>query len=183
MLLFLDMETTGLNPQLDDPLEIGMTLTNDDLVILTSVSYLIRPLWWPGVTPVGLERLARRVPEIVFDMHTKSGLFADVDKFGLPLKAVEHAAVRWLTERNATGLPTAGSSVHFDRSFTKQWMPTLDETLHYRCIDVSTLKELARSWKPGVMLERRVSAEHRVMADIADSITELAHYKKGLLAV
>ena len=181
MFLFLDIETTGLDPASDYMLELGMVLTTDKFVVIDQFSRVICPEVWSVWSRQGLVSLKNYLPAVVFDMHKKSGLLSEVS-FGIHPRQAEEEAIDWLELALAKDQPVAGSSVHFDRSFIKAQMPTLDSKFHYRNIDVSTLKELAKRWAPEVHDSRPLAqAKHRALPDIHDTIQELVHYQKRFI--
>lgn len=180
MLVWVDIETSGLDPNRDYILELGIVITDDNLVTLTKqdngsdltavFSGLVRPDCRPAV-------LHDSMNEFVRDMHDANGLWAELESGrGDAATFVEQAAIDFLTSFDALGQPMAGSSVHFDRSFIAVDMPELHRAFGYRNIDVSTLKELAARWggKPCPKAE----AEHRAVSDIRATINELDWYRK-----
>ncbi|GAA1803698.1 oligoribonuclease [Nesterenkonia flava] len=172
-MVWIDCEMTGLLPEKDVLLEVAALVTDADLTILgEGVSVVIRP-------PEGaVEKMA----PIVQKMHTDSGLLAELDQ-GISLKEAEDRVLDYVTSwvPEARVAPLAGNSVHADKMFLRVGMPRLTEHLHYRLIDVSTLKELARRWNPQALESApRKTGNHRALGDIRDSIEELRHYRKAL---
>lgn len=173
MMPWVDIETTGLDADWDDMLEIGLAITTDDLVLVFKTSFVIKQL-----SP-------RVMPELVLNMHTKNGLLADVP-FGVTMAAAEAELVevmeRFFHGGGIAPAPMCGSSVHFDRAFLKRVMPRLEACFHYRNIDTSTVKELVERWPvPAGNAKRPVPLKlHRVDPDLTDSIAEMRFYKELL---
>ncbi|WP_460689407.1 oligoribonuclease [Nesterenkonia suensis] len=170
-MVWIDCEMTGLDPDTHVLVEVAALVTDSELNILgDGVDVVIRP-------PEGsLEQMA----EVVRRMHTNSGLLEELDA-GVSLEQAERRVLdyvrSWIPEAGVA--PLAGNSVHADKAFLRLGMPKLIGHLHYRIIDVSTIKELAGRWYP----EARSSApaktgNHRALGDIRDSIEELKHYRE-----
>lgn len=173
-LVWIDCEMTGLNPDTEVLIEVAALVTDQDLNVLgEGVDVVIRP---------DAEALAS-MSTFVRDMHTSSGLLAELDD-GLSLEAAEQKVLEyvkaWVPESGVA--PLAGNSVHADKAFLRLGMPALTKHLHYRLIDVSTLKELARRWHPQVLASApEKTGNHRALGDIQDSIAELRHYREHML--
>ncbi|WP_120004937.1 oligoribonuclease [Nesterenkonia muleiensis] len=173
-MVWIDCEMTGLNPEQDVLIEVAAVVTDADLNVLDDgVDAVIRP---------DLEALAG-MEKVVREMHTASGLLAELED-GIALESAEKKVLEyvkaWVPEAGVA--PLAGNSVHADKAFLRLGMPALTEHLHYRIIDVSTLKELARRWSPEVLAAApKKTGNHRAMGDILDSIAELKHYRKQML--
>lgn len=174
-MVWIDCEMTGLNPDSDVLLEVAALVTDAELNILgDGVDVVIRP------EPEAL----RQMGSFVTDMHRSSGLLDELDG-GVELAEAQDRVLEyvraWVPEAGAA--PLAGNSVHADRAFLRVGMPALVRHLHYRLIDVSTLKELARRWRPEALESApRKTGNHRALGDIRDSIEELRHYRRTLLA-
>jgi oligoribonuclease len=175
MMAWVDCETTGLDAHKDLLLEVGIIITDDFLNVLDRKSYSL------------YHAAARdRAGGYVQEMHDVSGLWSDCKTKGVAVAAAELWLLEWLTgyvEPDAA--PMCGSTVHFDRAFLKVNMPKLEDHFHYRNIDVSTVKELARIWNK-VAFDLRPDDEikfHRVIPDIEASIAELHHYKRKFLVL
>ena len=164
---------TGLDLVNDALVEIAVLVTDSDLnVIGDGIDVVIR------TTP---EKLAG-MNEYVTQMHTTSGLITEIPN-GLTASAAEDAILAYLesTGTVAGKSPLAGNSVSVDRNFIARDMPRLSEYLHYRTIDVSSVKELARRWYPKVYFAAPAkTGNHRALGDIQDSIAELAYYRSTL---
>lgn len=172
-MVWIDCEMTGLIPEKDVLIEVAALVTDSDLNVLgEGVDVVIRP------EPEALEGMEK----IVREMHTKSGLLAELED-GIALEAAEKKVLEYVKEwvPEAGVAPLAGNTVHADKAFLRVGMPTLHGHLHYRIVDVSTLKELARRWHPDVKDSAPAkTGNHRALGDIKDSIEELRHYRREL---
>lgn len=173
-MVWIDCEMTGLDPDSDALIEVAALVTDSQLNILgDGVDVVIRP---PA-------QALQRMGSFVERMHRSSGLLEELDA-GLEMSEAEARVLdyvrAWVPEAGAA--PLAGNSVHADRAFLRRDMPALTGHLHYRLIDVSTLKELARRWRPeAVETAPKKTGNHRAMGDIRDSIAELRHYRESML--
>lgn len=173
MLAWIDLETTGLDPAVDVILEIAVIVTDDDLNIVAEGPVLI--------VHHDDETLAR-MDDFAAAMHTRSGLIADVKASDLSLAAAGEAVAAFLRTHlpHPAETPLCGSTISFDRGFLARWLPDIDTMLHYRSIDVSTVKELARRWAPAVKDSAPAKRKaHRALDDITESIDELRHYRNS----
>ncbi len=165
---------TGLDLEKDVLVEIAVLVTDSDLnVIGDGIDLVI------AATP---EQLAG-MNEFVTQMHTNSGLITEIPN-GIALAEAEDLIIKYLESASTVAgkSPLAGNSVSVDRSFIARDMPRLNDYLHYRTIDVSSVKELARRWNPKVYFNSPVkTGNHRALGDIQDSIAELAHYRANFL--
>ncbi|GAB3239024.1 oligoribonuclease [Kineococcus gypseus] len=172
-IVWVDCEMTGLDLERDALVEVAVLVTDADLNVLgDGVDVVVKP---PQGAVEGMER-------VVVDMHTSSGLLAELPA-GRTLAEAEEIVLeyvrRWVPEPRRA--PLAGSSVHTDRAFLARDMPELTAHLHYRLIDVSSVKELARRWFPRVYFHTpRKHGGHRALADIRESIQELKYYREVL---
>jgi oligoribonuclease len=173
-LIWIDCEMTGLNLEKDVLVEIAVLVTDSELnVIGEGIDLVI------AATP---EQLAG-MNEFVTQMHTNSGLITEIPT-GISVSAAEDAIIKYLESAStiAGKSPLAGNSVSVDRSFIARDMPRLNDYLHYRTIDVSSVKELARRWNAKVYFNSPAkTGNHRALGDIQDSIAELAHYRSNFL--
>jgi len=170
-LIWIDCEMTGLSLEKDVLVEIAVLVTDSDLnVIGEGVDVVIK---------ASAEQLAG-MNEFVTQMHTTSGLIAQIPS-GISVQEAEAKVITYL-ESAATQpgkSPLAGNSVSVDRSFIARDMPLLNEYLHYRTIDVSSIKELTRRWFPKAYFAAPAkTGNHRALGDIQDSIAELAYYRQ-----
>ncbi|MEN9660353.1 MAG: hypothetical protein RLZZ443_282 [Actinomycetota bacterium] len=170
-LVWIDCEMTGLNPEVDCLVEVAVVITNSELEVLDAgLEVVIKP------TPEGLANMN----DFVRDMHTKSGLIEQFDS-GLDLEEAERIVLEYVQRfvPDARTAPLAGNSIGTDRMFLNRYMPNLDQHLHYRNIDVSSIKELSRRWFPRVYFNLpKKAGDHRALADILESIEELRYYRK-----
>ena len=170
-LVWIDCEMTGLNTEVDCLVEVAVVITNSELEVLDAgLEVVIKP------TPEGLANMN----DFVRDMHTKSGLIEQFDS-GLDLEEAERIVLEYVQRfvPDARTAPLAGNSIGTDRMFLNRYMPKLDQHLHYRNIDVSSIKELSRRWFPRVYFNLpKKAGDHRALADILESIEELRYYRK-----
>jgi oligoribonuclease len=173
-LVWIDLEMTGLDPTRDEIVEIAAIVTDGELTELDAgISFVVRP--------VDLGLLDTMDP-VVVAMHTESGLLADIPA-GVPLGEAGQAVLAYVRDHvpDARKAPLAGSSVYVDRGFLARYLPELDAHLHYRLVDVSTVKELARRWYPRAYFNAPAkTGGHRALADIRESIAELRYYRDTL---
>jgi len=162
---------TGLNPEIDCLVEIAVVITNSELELLDDgIDIIIKP------TAEGLANMN----DFVRDMHTSSGLIEELDN-GLSLEDAEQIVLEYVKRfvPDARTAPLAGNTIGTDRMFLNRYMPNLDNHLHYRNIDVSSIKELSRRWYPRVYFNMpKKDGGHRALADIKESIKELQYYRK-----
>jgi oligoribonuclease len=172
-LVWIDCEMTGLDLTRDALVEIAAVVTDSELNVLgEGVDVVIRP---PEDSLVDMVA-------VVVDMHTASGLLEELPN-GTTLADAEAQVLAYIREHvpEPRKAPLAGSSVYTDRGFIARDMPALDEHLHYRLVDVSTIKELARRWYPRAYFASPAkNGGHRALADILDSIEELRYYREAL---
>ena len=172
-IVWIDCEMTGLNLTSDALIEVAALVTDSQLTVLgDGVDVVIRP-------PEGV---LEHMEDIVRNMHTSSGLLDELDA-GITLQAAEDAVMEyvrhWVPESRKA--PLAGNSVGTDRGFLARDMPTLENHLHYRIVDVSSIKELARRWYPRIYFASpSKNGGHRALADIQESIEELKYYREVL---
>jgi oligoribonuclease len=173
-LVWIDCEMTGLDLVNDALIEIAVLVTDGDLNILGE-----------GVDVVihADESALAAMPDVVREMHAKSGLTEEVRASKVTLREAEEQALAYIRQHvpEAGVAPLAGNSIATDRGFLGRDMPELDAHLHYRMIDVSSLKELARRWFPRVFYAKpEKGLAHRALADIIESIRELEYYRNTL---
>jgi oligoribonuclease len=170
-LVWIDMEMSGLDPSTCRILEIATIITNAELEILAEGPDLV--VHQPGEVLDAMDEWCTR-------HHGESGLTAQVRASTVSEAEAERRTLEFLEQWAQKGTsPLCGNSVHQDRRFISQYMPRLDAFLHYRLVDVSTLKELARRWYP----ERKAPTKretHRALDDIRESIAELRFYRGAL---
>ncbi len=173
-LVWIDLEMTGLDPRRDAVLEIATLVTDAELDLIAEGPSLV--IHQPDET---LERMN----SIVREMHDRNGLTEKVRESKLSLEDAEARTIRFLQQHcEPRKAPLCGNTIWMDRAFLLQHMPRIHEYLHYRVIDVSSLKELARRWDPSVLATLPAKPEtHRALDDIRASIDELRHYRKNLI--
>jgi oligoribonuclease len=169
--VWCDLEMTGLDPKTCVILEIGVVITGPDLVPIAEIEHAI---WQPE------EDLARMEP-FVRDMHTKNGLLERVKASRVSLREAERNVFALVQKHVGfrEGI-LAGNSIHVDRRFLLAYMPLLEEYLHYRQLDVSSLKVLSRAWYPNGPDFKKDTKDHTAIADLRASLEELAFYKQHL---
>jgi oligoribonuclease len=170
-IVWIDCEMTGLDYKNDLLVEIACIITDADLNEIDE--------GFQVVINVPAEKLESMDP-VVVTMHTESGLLPEVAN-GISLEAAEEALFEYISARvpEASKSPLAGSSVHVDRIFLQRDMPRVDSYLHYRIIDVSSIKELVRRWYPKMYFASPTkTGNHRALGDIKDSIVELRYYRE-----
>lgn len=174
-LVWLDCEMTGLNPDSDRLIEIAVVVTSPDLQ--TRVE-------GPVFAIHQSDEVLGRMDAWNKGTHGRSGLIDRVKASTVTEAEAEAALLAFLKTYVAKGVaPMCGNSIGQDRRFLVRYMPKLESFFHYRNIDVSTLKELARRWKPTAYSSFKKAQKHTALADVHESIDELAHYRKELLSV
>jgi oligoribonuclease len=172
-LVWIDCEMTGLSLESDLLVEIAVLVTDGDLNLIgEGVDVVIH---------ADAENLAG-MNEFVTSMHTNSGLITEIPN-GISVTAAEEAILAYLQSAGVQPgkSPLAGNSVSVDRNFIARDMPRLSEYLHYRTVDVSSIKELARRWHPRIYFNApSKSGKHRALGDIKDSINELKYYREAI---
>ncbi len=167
----MDLEMTGLDPDRHVIVEIATLITDDDLTIVAEGPNLII------ATP---ESALEGMDEVVVAMHTRSGLLDAIRTAATSHDEARDATLAFLQEYcgEARTMPLCGNSIGTDRRFLARYMPEIDEYLHYRSVDVSTVKELARRWYPDAVKNApRKAGGHRAMDDIKESVSELQYYR------
>lgn len=173
-LVWIDCEMTGLNVDVDEICEIAVFVTDFELNLLDEegLDVVIKPS----------QEALDNMNEFVTNMHTTSGLIEELPH-GVAMAEAEQQVLDYIkrfvpAERQA---PLAGNTIGTDRMFINRQMPALDEYLHYRNIDVSTLKELSRRWYPRIYFNApEKNGGHRATADILESIRELRYYREAM---
>ena len=174
-LIWLDCEMTGLDLGDDLLIEVAALVTDSELNVLgDGVDVVI------GATAEQLERM----PPVVKDMHASSGLTQEVLASTVTLRDAEEQVLAYVREwvPEARKAPLCGNSIGTDRGFLTRDMAELDAHLHYRMVDVSSIKELARRWYPRVYFNApKKGGGHRALADILESVQELRYYRAAIL--
>jgi oligoribonuclease len=174
MLAWIDLEMTGLDPALHTIVEIAVLITDDDLHITDEGPDL--------VVHASPEQLAG-MDEFVTAMHTRSGLLPDIVASTLTLEEAGARTLEFLKLHipEARTVPLAGNSIGTDRRFLATQLPEVEDYLHYRSVDVSTIKELCRRWYPDIYKGAPEKKRgHRALQDIRESVDELAYYRATL---
>ena len=172
--MWIDCEMTGLDLGSDLLIEVAALVTDSDLNVLgEGVDIVI------GASAEQLERM----PPVVREMHASSGLTDEVLASTVTLQEAEQAVLAYVREwvPEPRKAPLCGNSIATDRGFLSRDMPVLDDWLHYRMVDVSSVKELARRWYPRVYFNApQKGGGHRALADILESVQELRYYRAAL---
>jgi len=172
LLVWMDCEMTGLDLGKDKLIEVAALVTDPELRVLgDGVDLVIH----------ADDDALGGMPEIVRDMHAKSGLTEEVRRSVVTMAEAEEAVLAYVKEfvPNPRSAPLCGNSIATDRGFLARDMPALDSHLHYRMIDVSSIKELCRRWYPRVYFgQPSKGLAHRALADIRESIRELEYYRR-----
>jgi oligoribonuclease len=170
----MDLEMTGLEPERHVIVEIATIITDDDLVVIAEGPDLVI-----HATPEELSHMG----DFVTEMHSKSGLLPAIAASSVSVRDAELATLDFMRSHiaEARTVPLCGNSIGTDRRFLEEYMPELEAFFHYRNVDVSTIKELARRWHPEVLSSLPDKATtHRALDDIRESISELDHYRSTL---
>jgi oligoribonuclease len=172
LLVWIDCEMTGLDLGKDKLIEVAALVTDPELNVLgEGVDLVIH------ADDAALDAM----PPVVRDMHAKSGLTDEVRRSAITMAEAEEAVLAYIREfvPNPRTAPLCGNSIATDRGFLARDMPALDAHLHYRMIDVSSIKELCRRWYPRVYFGQPAKGlSHRALADIRESIRELEYYRR-----
>jgi oligoribonuclease len=172
-LVWIDCEMTGLDLSRDALVEIACLVTDGDLKILDDgINLVIKP---PAES-------LQTMPELVRQMHTASGLLAELDA-GITLDQAQEQVLAYIKGhiKDSRRVPLCGNSIATDRAFLARDMPVLDSFLHYRMIDVSSIKELSRRWFPrAYFASPEKHGGHRALADIRESVQELRYYRDAV---
>ncbi|WP_313656334.1 oligoribonuclease [Pantoea sp.] len=172
-LIWIDLEMTGLDPTHDRIIEIATLVTDANLNILAE---------GPVMAVHQSDEQLALMDEWNVRTHTNSGLVARVKESKIDDRAAELATIEFLKQWvPANTSPICGNSIGQDRRFLFKYMPELEAYFHYRYLDVSTLKELARRWKPAILPGFKKGNTHQALDDIRESVAELAYYREHFL--
>jgi oligoribonuclease len=172
VLVWMDLEMTGLEPDTDVIVEIATLVTDDDLNIVAEGPDLV--IHQPAAV------LAIMKP-IVVEMHTKSGLLDAITSSTITLEEAGAATLEFIKLHvpEARTVPLCGNSIGTDRRFLAKYLPEIENYLHYRSVDVSSIKELAKRWFPKSGIDRpNKGGMHRAMDDVRESVRELQYYRE-----
>lgn len=173
-LVWIDLEMTGLDPERHVIVEVAAVVTDAELTILDEGLDLVVH---------ATEEQLGQMDDFVTEMHANSGLDKEIRDSTVTIEEAEEAVLR-LVEKHCDPnhpAPLAGNSIATDRTFIRAYMPRLDKALHYRMIDVSTIKELARRWHPRAYYNQPDKGmAHRALQDIIESIRELDFYRRSV---
>lgn len=172
-LVWVDCEMTGLDPQVDELVEVAVVVTDYDLNPLDDgFQVVIKP------SAAALSQMG----DFVREMHTSSGLLSELES-GLSLEDAQERILHYITTHvpEAGVAPLAGNTIGTDRAFIQKELPAVHQHLHYRNVDVSSIKELAKHWFPKTYFQSPdKNGGHRALADIIESIRELAYYRQAV---
>jgi oligoribonuclease len=174
MLAWMDLEMTGLDPATNTIVEIATLITDDELNVIAEGPDL--------VIKTDPESLAA-MSDLVRGMHTRSGLLSAIDRSSTTLAEAGQATFDFLRQHvpEPRTVPLCGNSIGTDRRFLAAYLPEIDDYLHYRSVDVSTIKELARRWYPKIYSAApKKAGGHRALDDIRESLAELVYYRGAL---
>ncbi len=169
----MDLEMTGLDPTQHVIVEIATLITDDDLNIIAE---------GPELVIHATEEELALMDQVVIDMHTKSGLLTDIRSSTVTLEAAGEQTLAFLqAHMEPRSTPLCGNSIGMDRRFLATYLPEIEEFLHYRSIDVSTVKELGKRWnQQATNGAPKKTGTHRALDDIKESINELVFYREAL---
>jgi oligoribonuclease len=172
-LIWLDMEMSGLDPDVCRILEVAVVITDKNLhTVVEGPVFVVKQA----------DAVLDAMDEWNKNTHGRSGLIEKVKASLMNEAEVEHRLVEFLSQYVPKGVsPCCGNSVHQDRRFMERYMPKLDNYFHYRNVDVSTLKELAARWAPEVKKSFQKKTRHTALADVYESIDELKHYREHFI--
>ncbi|MGH6610777.1 MAG: oligoribonuclease [Burkholderiaceae bacterium] len=171
-LIWVDMEMSGLNPDSDRILEVAVVVTDAELEVIAEGPVVV--LTQPSRVLEGMDRWNTAT-------HTRSGLIDKVRSSTFDEEKASDQLIEFLAPLAPQAKsPMCGNSICQDRRFMARWMPRLEAFFHYRNVDVSTLKELARRWRPEAWRSFEKKSRHEALADIYESIEELKHYRKEM---
>nr|BET44387.1 MAG: oligoribonuclease [Candidatus Aschnera chinzeii] len=173
-LIWIDLEMTGLNPEHDRIIEIACIVTDSDLNILSEISL---PIYQDQQYILHMDEWNQKI-------HHKTGLINKIKSSNFTEKTAEIAIIDFLIPLIPKGVsPICGNNIAHDRRFLFKYMSKLEKYFHYRCLDVSSLKELVYRWKPEILLNFKKKNTHQALEDVRESIAELIYYRTYFLNV
>jgi oligoribonuclease len=170
----MDLEMTGLEPARNVIVEIATLVTDDDLAIVAE---------GPDLVVSATTAQLAAMDDVVREMHTRSGLLPAIEASTITLEEAGKATLEFIREHVPAPrtVPLCGNSIGTDRRFLAAYLPEIENYLHYRSVDVSTLKELATRWYPGELgLAPKKASSHRALGDIRESVNELRFYREHI---
>ena len=173
----MDLEMTGLDPATEVIVEIATLITDDDLNVVAE---------GPDLVINQPESVLTAMQPVVVEMHTTSGLLAAIRASQVTLEQAGKETFDFIKQHvtEARTIPLCGNSIGTDRRFLAKYLPEIENYLHYRSVDVSTIKELVKRWYPGVEITRPTkSGAHRALDDVRESIRELKFYRENVFKV
>lgn len=174
-LIWIDMEMTGLQPEVNRVIEVAAIITDKNLNVLHE---------GPVVAVHQSDEILAAMDQWNTDTHTRSGLVDRVRASTVDERECEDIFLetfrRFVPEGKS---PMCGNTIGQDRRFMARWMPRLESYFHYRYVDVSTLKELARRWAPEHVRSFQKSTKHQALSDIQESIDEMNHYRRTIMKI
>jgi len=172
-LIWVDMEMTGLQPEVHRVIEVAAVITNADLEVVHTC---------PVVAVHQADCELAKMDAWNRETHSRSGLVGRVRESLLDEEAATDVLLAEFARFVPAGKsPMCGNTIGQDRRFMARWMPRLEAYFHYRSIDVSTIKELVRRWKPSVLNGVRKNTRHEALSDILDSIEEMRYYRENVM--
>ncbi|MFM8835609.1 MAG: oligoribonuclease [Actinomycetota bacterium] len=173
----MDLEMTGLDPATEVIVEIATLITDDDLNVIAE---------GPDLVINQPESVLTAMQPVVVEMHTTSGLLAAIRASQVTLEQAGKETFDFIKQHvtEARTIPLCGNSIGTDRRFLAKYLPEIENYLHSRSVDVSTIKELVKRWYPGVEITRPTkSGAHRALDDVRESIRELKFYRENVFKV
>jgi len=174
VLVWMDLEMTGLDPATEVIVEIATLITDDDLNVVAE---------GPDLVINQPESVLTAMQPVVVEMHTTSGLLAAIRASHVTLEQAGKTTLDFIKQHvtEPRTIPLCGNSIGTDRRFLAKYLPEIENYLHYRSVDVSTIKELVKRWYPGVEITRPAkSGAHRALDDVRESIRELKFYRQNV---
>ncbi len=168
----MDLEMTGLDPAVDVIVEIATIITDDDLNVVAE---------GPDLVVQATEAQLAAMDPVVVDMHTRSGLLTAIRSSTITLDEAGRLTLEFIKQHvpEPRKVPLCGNSIGMDRRFLAAYLPEIENHLHYRSVDVSSIKELVRRWYPATLdTLRQKQGSHRALDDIRESVAELRHYRE-----